>query len=297
MPKVTPDAIQPQRQMETRAKNKTTHPGQLVKPSPRRSKADADQAKQAKAQAKADREEAKQRSINRAAIFECADIANEDSVDVTPRLAPKAQMQSHNQTDSPFSSCVDTDVEESDGPDKTPPAPTSVDDDYSAVESDVPTPVGKGKGKQIPPAAKVKGKQMPPAAKVKKLELGNKRRVEDVDMPPGSDEVPQEPKLKKTKLAKKKMRDEIMVATTKILENKELEDGNKYAGMVSHLMVMSGKVLPHSSIQPVGKQLKREGAVSDLMTIVGGRKEKAIADISYPNPNTSTRPQPDNKIR
>jgi hypothetical protein len=274
-----------------------------MKSSKRKTKAEAQQERDAKAQAKAARAEARQQSINRAAEFERIDIANEDGVDATPRpiFTPKQRLLSRNQlqVDSPFTTFTDTDIEESDGlHDETPPMPGSdglVNADDSAVESDgPPTPVGKGKGKQMAPAARADMKNL-------QVELGNrKRRVDDVgdDVPPGSDEEqPQEPKPKRVK---KKMREEINIATTKILEKEK--EGNKYANMVKNSMGSSGKpaskVPSHSTSQAVGRQPQREGAIADIKNFVGGKnlyKEGAIADISYLD--SSTRPHPDNNIR
>ena len=57
----------PERRIETRAKNKTAHPGKVDKPSqaPRRTKAEVQADKEAKAQAKEAAAEARQQSINR----------------------------------------------------------------------------------------------------------------------------------------------------------------------------------------------------------------------------------------
>ena len=103
MPKVTV----PQRQIETRAKNKTTHPGKVVKPSHRQTKVEVQQEKDAKAKAKAVLAEARQQSINRTAEFERANIANEDMVNANPRptFTPKPQPLSHrNHKNSPLTS-------------------------------------------------------------------------------------------------------------------------------------------------------------------------------------------------
>jgi hypothetical protein len=268
----------PERRIETRAKNKTTHPGKVVKSSqaPRRTKAEVQEDKAAKAQAKAAREEAKQQSINRAAEFETVDIANEDTLDATPRpiFTPKPQRLSTKPKNSPLTSFADSSDIIFDDDDETPFMPGSqgtVDagtgDSDSAEESDAPPPpVKKKKSKSTQKATS--------AADTKKLEekADRKRRVADVksDIPTDPDE-PQEPKPKKLKV---KMREEINVAAAKILEKEK--EGNKYANMVNS-MGSSGKLaskLPSHSSQPQARPLKREGAVADIKQsmAVGGNK-------------------------
>ncbi len=85
--------------METRVGNKTAHPGNLIK-STRRTKAEIEEERVAKAQAIAARTEAKQQHINRTVAFEHADMANEDIVNATPRLlfAPKRPASTCNST-------------------------------------------------------------------------------------------------------------------------------------------------------------------------------------------------------
>src|SRR5271169_4673553 len=73
------------RQIETRTQNKTAHPGAVCKPAvPRRTPAEVQQERNAKAKAKKDLEEMKRQSIVRTAEFEATEIANEDTVDITP---------------------------------------------------------------------------------------------------------------------------------------------------------------------------------------------------------------------
>jgi hypothetical protein len=294
MPKVTP----PERQIETRAKNKTTHPGKIVKPSQKRTKAEVQQEKDAKAEAKAALEEARQQSIGRAAMFEHADIANEDMVDATPRptFTPKSKPFSHNPKNSPLTPFADT--SDIDGLGETPFKPNSpdkslVDTDNSAEDSDTPVPPSKkskAKITQKATAARVDAKKLGgrkrgvvdvegdiPALDSGKT-AGRKRRVIDVedDIPLGSDEgQPREPKQKKVKV-KVKMRDEINVAATKIIENEKEVEGNRYAKMVK-FMGSSGapasKVPSQSSqVQAAGRPLKREGAIGDINKLVEGKE-------------------------
>jgi hypothetical protein len=279
-----PKAAVSQSQVGTRAKNKTTHPGKVVKDSQqqRRTKAEIQQEKEAKAQAKLDLAEARQQGINRTAEFEHANIANEDIVDATPRptFTPKPRTLSRNQKKSSLTPFADTtDIELSDDLDENPLTPgskNSVDADDSAVENDGPPPPT--------PAEKMKVKitqnaTTAPTVDTKKLgETADRKRRVDVegDAPGGSDdEQLQEPRLKKMKV---KMRDEISVATTKILEIEK--KGNKYAGMVNS-MGSSGKpaskpeVPSHSQFQAVGgRQLKREGAIADIEKSVSDKVEQ-----------------------
>jgi hypothetical protein len=59
-----------ERQIETQASNKTTHPGQAVKAKTNRTMAKVQKERDAKAEAKVARKEAKQQSIRRTAEFE-----------------------------------------------------------------------------------------------------------------------------------------------------------------------------------------------------------------------------------
>ena len=85
---------------------------------PRRTSAEVQQEREAKAQARIAKEEAKQCNIERAAAFEHADMANENDADITPRprnrknLAPRL---------SPLAEAAgdDTDMELSDPPPST----------------------------------------------------------------------------------------------------------------------------------------------------------------------------------
>jgi hypothetical protein len=80
-----PNTSVPQHRIETRASNKTAYPGNVVKNTTHQSASEVREECEAKAQAKAAHEEARQQSTHHAAEFECADIANEDLVDATPR--------------------------------------------------------------------------------------------------------------------------------------------------------------------------------------------------------------------
>ena len=278
MPKVSVN----ERQIETRAKNKTTHPGKVCKTTKRRTKEEVQQEKDAKAQAKADLAEARQQSINRTAEFERADIANEDMVDATPRpnFTPKSRPISRSKN-SPLTSFPNTsDIESYDGHDhETLFRPASEGSDDADAENDTPKPAKKKRAKitQSLTGSKVDAKKPGKTA-------DRKRRVDDVedDVPLNIDEEqPQEPKPKKTKM---KIREEIQAATT-ILENEK--EGNKYAKMVK-LIGLSGKpasTVPSSTPpfqpEPVdgSRKLRREGAIADIKS-VGENLNGAIADIN-----------------
>ena len=238
----------PERRIETQAKNKTAHPGKVDKPSqaPRRTKAEVQADKEAKAQAKEAAAEARQQSINRTAEFEHADIAHEDIIDATPRPTftprPRSRRSQGRKTSplTPFTGTSDI-VCDDDNPDESPFLPTGHlggGDGELAIEIDSPPP----------PPKKKKAKSTSKATAAKKnleeetLAANRKRSVADVepegDLPVDSrEEQPQEPKPKKAKV---KMREEIKVATTKIVENEKEEkgpvEGNKYAKMVSFFM-------------------------------------------------------------
>ena len=77
---------------------------------PRRTTAEVHQEHAVKVQEKAAKEEAKQQSINRAAEFEHADMANEDIVDTMPRppSTPKRWRTSSSQKDTCLTSPTET---------------------------------------------------------------------------------------------------------------------------------------------------------------------------------------------
>ena len=176
----------------------------------------------------------------------------------------------------------------------------------SAVESEGPpplTPAKKGKAKPVRKTTAVK-------VDVKKLgeTADRKWRVVDTesDIANSDKEKVQESKPKRVKV---KMQDEINVtATMKIPKNEN--EGNKYTKMVNS-MVSSRKPAsqPEAPLYPSqfqavgGRQLKREGANTNIKESVGGKKlkrEGVIANITKSNtfiPYSFTRAHPDNNIR
>ena len=242
-----------------------------MKTTKRRTTAEVQEERAAKAQAKANREDARLQSINRTAEFEHADMANEDLADATPRppFTPKPWPRPHKQASSDLTPLAETsDVDLSDNFEKAsfiPPASEhSVTADESAVDSDMPTPVAKKlKVEPKKAVAKTAGKKKAMAKKADKKKQVDQSDVEIVDA------EPQEPKPKPKK---PRMWDEIDVATKKISENES--QGNKYASMMKS---MSGKQDEEPALKfkapsrpqataMGGKKLQREGAIANFNT-------------------------------
>jgi hypothetical protein len=265
-----PNNPAPQRQMETRATNKTAHPGDVVKATTkkRRTAAEVEEARRAKAQAKVDLEVAKQLRIIRAAEFEHADMANADQLDATPRpvFTPKPRKQTQ-YSPTPTETC---DVEMSDDRDfdKAEFAPPSADDsvtaDDSAVESDPPPPAKKSK---VQPADTAKKTAM------KKKEVAKMESKEsEVDVVPDSEA--QQPKECKPRF---QVRNEINGAAKKIEENRT--QGNKYSEMVKSMTSKQGEKESGENPAPKSKGKGKDQAVT------GGSqrlvREGAIGDIKH----------------
>ena len=268
----------PQRQIETRATNKFTHPGNIFKPAvPRRTSAQVQEERDAKAQAKADREEAKRQSIVRAAQFEHADMANEDVVDMTPRppFTPKPWPPPRNRKAAKLVPITESsDVEMGDEFDKESFAPVlseqesvRVTEDESAVDSDGPTPPAKKQKTQVT-EENIRGAGVKPVGG--KVAEKKKRVDRDEEIVPASDDE-ETPKPKKVKVVKVPVRDEINMAAKKIVENEV--KGNKYSGMVKTMFGKQAEEHPGrkpaleapSQLQAAGgKMLKREGAIADI---------------------------------
>ena len=85
--------------MNTRAKNKTAHPGYADKPKTHQTQAEVEGDCKTKAEAKTFHEEAKQNGIICMAEFKAADLAEEDLVNATPRplFTPRQRSKHHNQ--------------------------------------------------------------------------------------------------------------------------------------------------------------------------------------------------------
>jgi hypothetical protein len=252
-----------QRQIETRASNKATHPGQAVKPKTRCTTAEVQKERQAKAEAKAAREEAKRQSIRRAAEFEHDDIANEALVDATPRppFTPKPWPPPRNRNTNKVPVEESSDVEMTDDFDRgsfvPPGSEHSATGDDSAVESDAPTPRPVKKGNT----------GLPKAGKGKKAE---ESEVEIID----ADAEP----MKKPKKVKPRLRDAIDVAA-KDIEDDKAGAGNKYAAMLKSASNQRGgdksggqpavKALQMPQAPAVGakRKLERQHAIADLNSL------------------------------
>lgn len=275
-----PKAPVPQRSIETRSSNRLTHPGLAIKTTQRRTSAEVQQEREAKAKAKAAQQEAKQQSIKRAANFEHAEMANEDIVDATPRpvFTPKPWPASNNHKNAHLTPIAETsDGEIFDGFDAASFAPSypekSVSDDDSDIESDGPPPPAKklqvektGKAVMTARAKPVGGKV---AEKRKKVDDDADEVVLDSE-----EEKPQEAKPKKVKV---KVRDEIDIAMKKIAEDKIQ---NKYSDMVKSMPSkragekLRGGPAPEAPSQiqaQANKRLKREGAIGDIKALCEGQ--------------------------
>jgi hypothetical protein len=246
-----PQVLSPSRKIGTRASNKTAHPGQIAKPSAtRRTSAEVQQERDAKAQDKADLEEARKKGIVRTAEFERAEMANADMVDATPRPSFTANPWPPPRTSKKTKLVPVTESSEDDIYDDPPPPPdfdetlTPVPSDVSAAEDSdesvsSPTPPPPTKKRKIKEATRTVPKASAKVTKKKgKVEKGKKVAV-------ASDEE-ETPKPKKVKA---KLREEI-TSTAKKMENKV--KANKPP---SQLEVEAGGG---------GKKLKREGAIADI---------------------------------
>jgi hypothetical protein len=271
----TPQSSVPQRQMNTRVKNKTAHPGFPDKAKTCQSSAEVQQECMAKAQAKAAREKAKQNSVQRTAKFKLAALV-EDSVDTTPcpLFTPKQMSQSWNQAYSSLTPIPATsNVETSDfnralfEPAKS--ESLAENDTESAAESDPPAP--------LPKKLKSHSTRKATAATTK----ATKRRKKPVDesedeaMASRNAEPCRVPNAKKTRV-----RDEIDVAAKKIRED-------KYGNMVD---AMSQGAKDTWSSQ---RRLKKEAATSS--DIVPLSFEEITATNSYQESKHSKRNKGDKK--
>jgi hypothetical protein len=251
------------RHVETRAKNKSTHPGDVSKPNARRTSAEVQQERAAKAKAKLDREEAKRQSITRTAEFERGDMANEDSVDATPRppFTPKPWPPTRGHKTTKLFPVSESNDDEDAAPDPAGELPVAgpADDSESNTESDSPPPPPK---KQKVHRDKARGVSM------KKLEAEKKKLDKNEEVMTVTDDDGQEtPRPKKMR-----MRDEINFAAQKIDEDKA--EGNKYGGMVESVFgdkqaapsdgMPASEALSQHQAAGKGKKLKREGAIADI---------------------------------
>jgi hypothetical protein len=262
--------------METRASNKIAHPGAVTKGVRRRTTAEVQEERTAKAEAKAAREEAKQRSINRTAEFELNEMANEDVVDTTPRppFTPKPWPLPRNRKSNliPMEGTSDVeDVEMTDEFDHRSFVPdgserSATEDDSGDESTELASPVKNRKAER-----KNTAKVTTAAAKSKAKTAGKKKVESDIEIVDDAAPVP------KPKKVKPRVREAIDLAAKKIGEEKT--KGNKYAEMMKATSNKRGTeepsgqpaVKPPSRPQPTAvgekRKLEREGAIADIRSL------------------------------
>jgi hypothetical protein len=249
----------PPRQVETRAGNKTVHPGNVIKPNARRSTAEVQAERLAKAQAKEDRELAKKRSIERVAQFERADTVREDDFNATPRPAFTPKPRPLSQTNNLLAESSDVEMTDGGDFDGAPFIPRSADGsvtgDDAVVESDPPPPAKKAKANSAAKGkAKVSKKAEGKAASKKK-----KAEESEVELVEPKAEPPKVPKPKK-----KSFREEINVAAKEFEEEKfgggTAEPGGKPASNLKRV----GSWWSQDTTAGGKKELRREGAIADI---------------------------------
>jgi len=272
-----------QSDMETRARNKTAHPGNIDKSTTRRTKMEVKEECTTKAQAVATCAKAKQQGINHIAEFEHADMVNVDIVDATPRplFTPKARPSTRHQKDSTLA--MTTDLETSDveilenSESESPFSKNSVTHNSLSGESDgeasFESPPAKKK-----PRCTVKTVQTVKATAPMAKKTG-KRKVPEAETEPAfNEEAPKKPKLKLKPKPKMTVRDEINLAAKKIQENKD--EGHKEHDKVRPTKVGAASKAPSQlqaagedeesalkaplQSQTWGKKLKREGAIANI---------------------------------
>jgi hypothetical protein len=212
-------------------------------------------------------------------------MANEDSVDATPRppFTPKQWPPSRKSKSTKHvpvkESSEDVDMDVSDNASFAPaPAGESADSELaigsdSATESDSPAP----------PTKKQKVHDTGASTKVAEKRRKVDKDEEIVAAPQADDDGEvQTPKPKKMK-----MRDEINFAAKKIEEDKK---GNKYGGMVESVFnkaesneMPAPKAPSHLQAAEKGKnrKLKREGAIADINMLYTGK----MATMATPDPD------------
>ncbi|KAF8508180.1 hypothetical protein JB92DRAFT_2954585 [Gautieria morchelliformis] len=224
--------------METRASNKTAHPGRVAKAPPRRTTATVQEERTAKAEAKAEAKaaltEAKKKSIKRAAEFERNDIANEDIMDVTPRppFTPKPRPLRNRKANHTSQSNLNPIKESSD---------VEMTDDCDQSVFIPPNSEGSVVGD-----SEVESAVVPSPAKKRKAEAGKGALLKAATTKQGAI----------AKMAGKKatvrVRDEINIAA-KAIEGKDLP-GNKYGNMVKSMLKPAIKAPSLSQGIAVGKK-------------------------------------------
>jgi hypothetical protein len=178
------------RQIETRAGNKSSHPGNIAKPPKRRTTTEVEADRATKARAKQDRELARKQRIERAARFERADRIREDDVDDTPQKALPGTNSLPSET-SDVEMTEMTQLTHAGNIHYNVDGSITVDD--SAVESDPPRPLKKAKASST---AEGKGKVSKKATRKAASKKKTTETSEGEVVGPGA-VPPKEPKPKK----------------------------------------------------------------------------------------------------
>ena len=232
----------PTRQVATRARNKTAHPGLADRAKTRRTRAEAEELRKNKAQAKAAREEARQESIRRTAAFEVQDKADEDFANATPRplFTPKQVPQPRNQAYSGLSPLPATsDAEQSDidrpmfvpinedsaGEDDPTERDATADDpvESSRTEDDETSEQDELIEENVPspPPSRLKSQRTGKAAAVT-TKATARRQKQIFDLESDVEMMPPPPKTQSRRKTKKGMlRADIDMAAMKIREDKD----------------------------------------------------------------------------
>jgi hypothetical protein len=287
-------------QIKTRSKNKHAHPGIPDRAPPRRTSVEVENERAAKAQAQAAQHEENRRYIRRAAAFEDTDLANEDTVDASPRpyFTPKPCPPPRNRKKA--SLCPVAEVsDDSNDKDTLSFKPLcsasgeSATEEESGAESDPPPPAKKLKaqttGKAIPKVGRAthtkktgKAEEMVPASN-------------EAIAPASGEETPRKPNKTKSK-----MRDRIDEERKKIEEDRIREKNGDMAKPTSSQQAgeeRSGTSTPQTPLQVEerttgwawGRALKRVGgAITDI---------KACSQQSDQSSNKRAQPDDNNPIR
>lgn len=260
-----------QRQMATRAKNKITHPGNVVKAGARnrRTTAEVEEERKAKAATKANLEAAKQRRIIRTAQFERDDMVRADALDATPRpvatLKPQGQVQN-----SPTPPNSASDIEMTDGCnfDNAEFNLPSADDsatECATIDSANDSLVESGAPKRS---------NVRPTKKAAKWLAQNESKGQQLEMVIDSEvDQRQQSKPKKGK-GKAKVREEINIALKKMdrdpaRENKsgERSTENKEGNVGEDPAPRSRNESENQVVAGNKRKLRREGAIADLQDV------------------------------
>jgi len=273
-PSVAPSRVQ------TRSKNKDTHPGNADRAPPRRTSVEVENDRARKAQAEAARQEEKLRKIRHTAEFEHADIAHEDVVDATPRpcFTPKPTRNSNKASLRPVAEVSDDCSDESNSLSYQPLCSEKSDnEEESAVEGDLQPPTKRLK-------AQTTGRAKPKVGTRAKKSRKAAPRAEEME-PASNDAASDEETPVKPKKPKPKMRDMVDIEMEKIEDRKK---GGDMARPTSSQQPQSGTASPQTPVtsqvqvggQLWGRALRRTGAIADIEAHTTGRNRSQPPDQS-----------------